>query len=210
MDEINHTTTGLKGSAIVPTPTLQPQASAPSQASSPSASLNPPASSVAPPIALNWSDLREVVADISTLTPDDYTTDSYAKVLSGLERAKSLLRNPKATQSTIDDLVFDLNLALLALEPSAPLSNALSSSFLSSAPTAPASQPGTTALSSSEVMSLSSNSVTSAPLDPAVTPNLLMSMMAGAYAGLATYRKSRLAAKTRVKHKYDHKYHASA
>lgn len=33
--------------------------------------------------------------------------------------------------------------------------------------------------------------------NPTVAPNLLMSMMAGAYAGLATYRKSRLAAKKR-------------
>ena len=33
--------------------------------------------------------------------------------------------------------------------------------------------------------------------DQSVTPNLLMSMMAGAYAGLATYRKSRLVAKKR-------------
>lgn len=33
--------------------------------------------------------------------------------------------------------------------------------------------------------------------DQTITPNLLMSMMAGAYAGLATYRKSRLAAKQR-------------
>lgn len=32
---------------------------------------------------------------------------------------------------------------------------------------------------------------------PSVAPNLLMSMMAGAYAGLATYRRSRIAAKHR-------------
>ncbi len=128
----------------------------------------------------DWSALRDVVADIAKLEASDYTPATYANVLANLERAKTLLVDGTATQADADDLVFDLNLSMLALERNvqAPVSQ----QFMQPVTTEPASTLPTQA----DVFA-----------DQSVTPNLLMSMMAGAYAGLATYRKSRLAAKKR-------------
>lgn len=209
MDEINHATSGLK--IANPQPRLQ-TAPPSSPQSDPQPQIHPRVQSQARPqprpqerpqtsvqavssaSILNWSDLREVVSDISKLTPDNYTTQSYAKLLAELERAKALLANPKATQNIIDDLVFDLNLALLALEPATPSQNYATSisNATSSAVQAPTSisQP-IPAASTFDQPTLGDSS------DPAITPSFLMSMMAGAYAGIATYRKSRLEAKRR-------------
>lgn len=132
----------------------------------------------------DWSALREVVADIAKLNAADYTAATYANVLRNLERAKALLATPEATQDDADDLVFDLNLSLLALERNvqAPVSQ----QFMRPAAVTPAQTPAQTMVAQADVFA-----------DQSVTPNLLMSMMAGAYAGIATYRKSRLAAKKR-------------
>lgn len=129
----------------------------------------------------DWSALREVVADIAKLEPSDYTPATYANVMNNLERAKTLLAQGTATQNDADDLVFDLNLSLLGLERNvqAPVSQ----QFMN---VATETQPNTQAQTQADIFA-----------DQSVTPNLLMSMMAGAYAGLATYRKSRLAAKKR-------------
>lgn len=116
---------------------------------------------------LNWSELQEVVADIGNLNANDYSSESYARLLYSLNQAKALLTDSYASQSDVDDLVFEINLNLLALEPATQ---------------------GTTDSYRSAIASTT---------DQNVTPNLLMSMMAGAYAGLATYRKSRLDAKKR-------------
>lgn len=133
----------------------------------------------------DWSALREVVADIAKLNSSDYTPATYTNVLRNLERAKALLASSTATQADADDLVFDLNLSLLALERNvqAPVSQ----QFMRPSTTISPTQTPTQAI------------VTQADVfaDQSVTPNLLMSMMAGAYAGLATYRKSRLVAKKR-------------
>lgn len=136
-------------------------------------------------VAADWSALREVVADIAKLDASDYTPATYTNVLRNLERAKILLATPEATQADADDLVFDLNLSLLALERNVqvPVSQQFMRPATANSP-APASNP--TMAAQADVFA-----------DQSVTPNLLMSMMAGAYAGLATYRKSRLAAKKR-------------
>lgn len=132
------------------------------------------------PSTTDWSALREVVADIAKLEASDYTRATYANVLANLERAKLLLANAAATQNDVDDLVFDLNLSLLGLERNAqaPVSQQFMTPLANTAPSP--------ALAQADIFA-----------DQGVTPNLLMSMMAGAYAGLATYRKSRLAAKKR-------------
>jgi len=126
-------------------------------------------------VQVDWTALAEVVAEISYLNPDDYTATSYNAVLAQLETAKSLLADPQATPAAAEDLVFDINLALLALEP-APLEST------------------NIATVDPEPAAVYASSPIPAP-DPTVTPNWLMSMLAGAYAGLATYRRSRLTAK---------------
>lgn len=128
--------------------------------------------------AADWTALREVVADIAKLEAADYTAATYANVLNNLARAKTLLANPTAAQSDVDDVVFDLNIALLGLERNVQ---------------APVSQQFTRPIIASDSPTLTRQADIFA--DTSVTPSLLMSMMAGAYAGLATYRKSRLAAK---------------
>lgn len=135
--------------------------------------------------ATDWSALSEVVADIAKLNSADYTPATYANVLRNLERAKALLASTEATQADADDLVFDLNLSLLALERNvqAPVSQQF---MRPSTMSSPAQTPAQTITTQADIFA-----------DQSVTPNLLMSMMAGAYAGLATYRKSRLAAKKR-------------
>ncbi len=133
----------------------------------------------------DWSALSEVVADIAKLNSADYTPATYTNVLRNLERAKALLASAEATQADADDLVFDLNLSLLALERNvqAPVSQQF---MQSNTVNSPAQTPAPATSAQADVFA-----------DQSVTPNLLMSMMAGAYAGLATYRKSRLAAKKR-------------
>ena len=114
-----------------------------------------------------------MVAEISQLNPNDFTASSYARVLSQLEVAKSMLANSDATQSAVEDLVFELNLALLALEY------------------VPQNYNTTT-------VNIEPATISTPPIvepDSTVTPNWIMSMLAGAYAGMATYRRSRLIAK---------------
>lgn len=163
MDELAEKTTGLKGlTTVEPAPEPVPDNS--------EAVATPPAI-VEKSTKVDWTGLSEVVAEISQLDPNDFTATSYARVLSQLEAAKSLLANPSATQSTVEDLVFELNLALLALDR---------------APQPVATTPAATIYSPAPSLAES---------DPTVTPNWLMSMLAGAYAGMATYRRSRLIAK---------------
>ena len=113
--------------------------------------------------SINWDALREVIADISALNSVEYTAASYQQLITQLNAIKPLLGRGDTTQHEVDEAVFELNLALLALERvTAPRLSALDSG-----------------------------------LDDNITPSWLMSMMAGAYAGLATYRRSRIEAKKR-------------
>lgn len=163
MDDLAEKTTGLKGLAEV----------ASDDAATADSNLTP--TTLEKAVQVDWTGLGEVVSEISRLRPDDFTTQSYARVLSQLETAKSMLANSDATQSAVEDLVFDLNLALLALER--------------------VPQQTTT---DTPVMNAEPAAVYTPPVieqDPTVTPSWIMSMLAGAYAGMATYRRSRLIAK---------------
>lgn len=164
MDGLAEKTTGLKGlTELEPVAEVSPETI--------------PTEAVAPvpekPAQVDWTGLGEVVAEISQLNPNDFTASSYARVLSQLEVAKSMLANSDATQSAVEDLVFELNLALLALEY------------------VPQNYNTTT-------VNIKPATISTPPIvepDSTVTPNWIMSMLAGAYAGMATYRRSRLIAK---------------
>ncbi len=179
MEEIQLATTGLKGAAAPPAqpapakeapiatqPIIHQQATEPARPAAPVVVETQPA-----PI-LNWSALHEVIADISALEPSDYTNESYSRLLQQLEYTKSIANDPRLTQSIIDDIVFELNLSVLALVRINPR-------------TAPNSIYEDTILNQT------------ADQPKPLAPNLLMSMMAGAYAGIETYRRSRIAAKHR-------------
>ncbi len=144
---------------------------------------------------VDWSELKDVIMEIRQLDSSRYTTGSYANLLGQLEIAKTALGDETITQAAADDIVFELNLALLGLEPVAsPVLQNLNEQIVANQPNnyaaavTPVQQASLPAINEAEV---TANEI----IDQTVTPNLLMSMMAGAYAGLATYRKSRLSAK---------------
>ena len=173
MDDLAEKTTGLKGmTEVASTEDVPTEAIA-------SAETQLAPSALEQAVQVDWTGLSEVVAEISRLNPDDFTATSYARVLSQLEVAKSLLGNSDATQSTVEDLVFEINLALLALEHAPQAQN-----FTTANP-APAAGAESAVYTPSPAVEQ----------DPTVTPNWIMSMLAGAYAGMATYRRSRLIAK---------------
>ncbi len=173
MDDLAEKTTGLKGmTEVASTEDVPTEAIA-------SAETQLAPSALEQAVQVDWTGLSEVVAEISRLNPDDFTATSYARVLSQLEVAKSLLGNSDATQSTVEDLVFEINLALLALEHAPQAQN------LTTANPAPAAGAESAVYTPSPAVEQ----------DPTVTPNWIMSMLAGAYAGMATYRRSRLIAK---------------
>ncbi len=163
MDELAEKTTGLKGL----TPAQPEAAEQEPEMSSTETALEKVAE-------VDWTGLGEVVREISQLDPNDFTATSYARVLTQLEIAKSMLASSDATQNMVEDLVFEINLALLALERAPQPTETI---------TAASAEPA---------------AVYTPPVveqDPTVTPNWIMSMLAGAYAGMATYRRSRLIAK---------------
>lgn len=209
MDEIKLATSGLKGTTTEavtetePTPAPAPVEQAPSLSETASVPAIENATfvvhqpTVGPtPVALNWSDFSEALNDVRVLNAAEYTSESYQKLLAVLENARILSGKTDLTQDEIDEIVFELNLAILALER--PVAPRLSETQAFSEP-APAPR---ATLSSSDVGRANrSTSIASQPstlaTDDGITPSLLMSMMAGAYAGLATYRRSRLEAKKR-------------
>lgn len=177
MEEIQLVTTGLKGIAEpVASPTESPVV-APKvpEVTIPTQVVSQPVYQPSPVVTpvIDWSALREVISDISVLNPAEYSADSYNRLLTQLEYTKSVSNDPRLTQSVVDDIVFELNLSVLALERVAPASD------------------------ENSVYEDALLPITEASGQSNVTPNLLMSMMAGAYAGLATYRRSRTAAKHR-------------
>ena len=110
MDDLAEKTTGLKGmTEVASAEDVLAETITPAETQ-----LSPSALEQA--VQVDWTGLGEVVAEISRLNPNDFTASSYARVLSQLEVAKSLLGNSDATQATVEDLVFEINLALLALE----------------------------------------------------------------------------------------------
>lgn len=99
MDDLAEKTTGLKGMTEVT-----------SAEDVPDETITPAETQLAPSaleqaVQVDWTGLGEVVAEISRLNPNDFTASSYARVLSQLEVAKSLLGNSDATQATVEDLV---------------------------------------------------------------------------------------------------------
>lgn len=165
-------------------------------------------------LVLDWSALSDIVRDIADLNSDDYTASSYAQVLTLLGRAKTLISNNSSSQSEIEELVFELNLAVLALEPSSSNIPRVSAtnfsepsdssrntlSFSDSASTYGYSSQNTLSplmTPSARPAAISAANYPDSIEDPSVEPSLLMSMMAGAYAGLAAYRRSRVSAKRR-------------
>lgn len=214
MDEIKMATSGLKGAD---TPITQPEPSPTLTDSMPASDPNPavenetfivhqPAaadSSAGQALAApNWTGFSEVLNDIRALNAAEYTTESYRNLLAVLESAKVLAAKTDVAQDEIDEIVFELNLAILALErPTPPHLSSVQEFSADSVASTPR-----TALSTADVPRVSQSS-SSTPItapsslelsaDDTITPSLLMSMMAGAYAGLATYRRSRLAAKKR-------------
>lgn len=177
MDDLTASTAGLKGIAEVEEAPVTASASA----SSPDLDSDPDIISpttLEQAVQVDWTGLREVVAEVSRLNPDDFTAVSYARVLAQLERAKAMLASPDATQSAVEDLVFEINLAMLALERIPQVYD--------------------TPVTSTEPANETVAAVYTPPVaeqDPTVSPSWFMSMLAGAYAGLATYRRSRLLAK---------------
>lgn len=131
------------------------------------------------PTGIDWTALRDVVTEISRLDSASYSANSYTWLLTCLESAKALVVNSAVTQAQVDDAVFEINLAVLALEP--VVTPRLSETETFAQPVTRIAEP-ITEYNRTELE---------------VTPNWLMSMMAGAYAGLAAYRSSRLAAKHR-------------
>lgn len=185
MEEIQLATSGLKGAtATTPAPVVEtaPAHVATKPAARPvvdseyiTSQTTTPQPEPTPVVTLpsiDWSALREVLSDISALNPDDYSTESYNRLLSQLEYTKSVSDDPRLTQTIVDDIVFELNLSVLALER--------------------ITTPNNTSVYEDAILPIAESSN-----QPSVAPNLLMSMMAGAYAGLATYRRSRIAAKHR-------------
>lgn len=193
MDEIKLATSGLKGvNTTQPEPvraTTKPAepVATPAVENSTFIVHQQPATQTAQSNNLNWNDFREVLNDIRALNADEYTSESYQKLLAALENAKVISNKANLTQAEVDEMVFELNLAMLALErPNAPrLSTTQDFSQPVSSPQNPAIDSATT------------NQPIGLATDDTITPSLLMSMMAGAYAGLATYRRSRLEAKKR-------------
>lgn len=214
MDEIKIATSGLKGSTVAvsaeptPAPTPTPAASAPVAPVEPPAATAPvravendtfivhqqPVGPV--PVALDWNDFSEALNDVRALNAADYTAESYQKLLAVLENAKALSGKTNLTQDEIDEIVFELNLAILALER--PVTPRLSETqtFAESTPAPRATFSSADVGRAHRQTPIAAQPPTLAT-DDTITPSLLMSMMAGAYAGLATYRRSRLEAKKR-------------
>lgn len=159
-----------------------------------------------PTAAVDWAPLQDVVNDLSKLEASDYTSNSYARVLDCLESAKILLANAGTTQRQIEDAVFDLNLAMLALEPdTAPrlseydeFSHNTNYVNIASDYNNYAAAPVMNSVVADNNQYFTPAESTNPDFsDTPIEPNWIMSMMAGAYAGIAAYRRSRMLAKQR-------------
>lgn len=176
MDAFKSATTGLKVQNVSQPAASPPVAQPTISSTARPAIVNPPAIQ-----APDWSQIYQLVQEISVLNPVDYTPESYSALLSQLESVKALIGHQDLTQVTINNLAGNLRASFSSLQfrPTAPsvYENALSE------PTPNSQTPVTT-----EQLPT-----------PDIKPSLLMSMMAGIYAGLATYRRSRFEAKQQRK-----------
>lgn len=184
MDAVKFATAGLR---------VEPQASV-----APSAEPEGPEVAEAVPEASmpiagpDWTEIREIVQHISGLEASDYTAESYNRVVLALERAKPLLADNFASQTEINDLVFDLNLAVIALErqTQAPVSQ----QFQTQNDTDAVQAIGATVINQvSQVVQATNNDMTATESEP----NLFASIAAGVSSGFTAYRRSRLATKRR-------------
>ncbi len=185
------------------------------------------ASSAQPP--LDFSLLSQLIAQIKQLNPTSYTEASYTQVLQILQQVRDLSTNPITTQADINSAIVALNNAIYCLQPvpnndynktpsfsmapaTAPIASTTSTTArISAQPVAPVasvtSRNSTVTVSSAvpesntTFNSRATNLAITEP-DDSVEPTVMMSILAGAYAGLATYRKNRLAAqKSRAQRK---------
>ncbi len=136
---------------------------------------------------VDLSTLTQVISQISQLEPNEFTAESYSNVINVLEQAKAILAQSFSTQGEINHITSTLISATRALirVPAPAMNYYGGQATVTSAPyQANSAQP-------------TPNLIAGTTPDPNITPSWLMSMMAGAYAGLATYRKSREEAKQR-------------
>ena len=130
----------------------------------------------------DWSKLQTQLTKIASLDGAAYTEISYGYVLQLLTQAKTLLADTATPQSTVDALTANLAYAVEHLEPR------------------PVYAATTVNQNAQQYGAAPAGYYTPQPADSSATPippNFLMSVMAGAYAGLATYRRSRIEAKNR-------------
>ena len=182
MDELKFSTAGLELSEPISAPAskAEPQ---------PESSSEPAESSAAETlkefVQVDWSDLRDVVADIAVLNANDYTTETYQRVLSTLDRAKALLATAESTQSDVDEIVLELNMSLLGLERA--VSAPVSQQFIT------ASVPETMTTTSNVLTEVDADAEIQAELSVLPTEHLLDSIKVG----VSAYRRSRLETKRR-------------
>lgn len=136
----------------------------------------------------DWSLLQTQLVRIASLNQNDYTETSYNYVLQLLAQAKAMLADSSTPQAAVDALTTNIEAAVKNLERRpVVLEQNVSQSNLAT----PKNPVATAPAGYYTPQQLNDNSVTPIP------PNFLMSVMAGAYAGLATYRRSRIEAKNR-------------
>lgn len=135
--------------------------------------------------SVDWSALEAVIAEIAVLRPSDYTPESYNQLLVLLSQTRALIGADGTTQATADYAVSVLRMAMTSLERA------------DHGVVTPAPIVSTDSSKAPNTGHIVANNHASAGAAEVVQPTFLMSVLAGAYAGLATYRKSRLAAKRR-------------
>lgn len=136
----------------------------------------------------DWSLLKMQLAKIANLNQNDYTEISYNYVLQLLAQAKVMLADDTTPQVAVDALTGNIESAIRNLERRPIVWN---QGTISSNAT-PVNNP-TNVMSAGYYTPQPSGDNSATP----IPPNFLMSLMAGAYAGLATYRRSRIEAKNR-------------
>lgn len=223
--------TAINSSQPLPDSTAAPTSPTSSSMASVNPAISTPiptsASPVQPP--LDFSLLGQLITQVKQLNPAVYTEASYAQVLQILQQARNLSTNSAATQTDVNNIVIALNNAICCLQPIPNNEYNKTSSFSTTPATAPSASttPTTARISTQPIASVASvtsrnsavtasstasasnamsnsrstNLVIAEP-DDTVEPTVMMSILAGAYAGLATYRKNRLAAqKSRAQRK---------
>lgn len=128
-----------------------------------------------PSVPLDWSALRDLISEIAQFEPSDYSETSYSHLLAELARASALLESDDVAQTAIDDVVFDVNLAILSLEKIT--SQRLSSNFNRPEVVRP------------EISYYSNDQ--EAFRAKVATSSIFTSLAAAATAGLAAYRRNR-------------------